>query len=406
MNNKKQSKKNKLRITVLCHNTPYPANHGGKLDMWNSLKMFANEGVHLQLISWDDKDQNKETISAISDVCESHQLIRFSRNLFFRLRRVHMLFLYPWFALIRWPSNSQLKTITEITKEFDPDVILLHGWHGALLSFYLKDKLNKPLLYRSQNIEYLYIKNQGTFSRGIRNKVVNLISQINMKKFEQNIIKRSEKSYYISKDDFIYFYESGCENGEIIFPFIDTKQKITINNKPIFDLSFIGNLHTPNNINGIIWLLNEVMPMVWEYDNTISLVISGSNPAKAVVDTIQKYKQVTLVKNPVNSSEALSAGRVYLNPVVSAGGIQLKNIEMALHGRAVIARSQGLSGLPDEVRDLFTIADSPEEFSKSILEEIKNEPKNKYNKEIIDTFFGSASVQKIMSDIIHLGKRD
>ncbi len=374
--------------------------------MWNSLKMLANEGIRLQLISWDDKDQTKEIISAISDVCESHQLIKLSRNLFFRLRRVHMLFLYPWFALIRWPQNSQLKTITEITREFDPDAILLHGWHGALLSFYLKDKLNKPLLYRSHNIEYLYIKNQGTFSTGVRSRIVNLISQIHMKKFEQNIINRSEKSYYISKDDFIYFDKSNCGNGEIIFPFIDTKQKIIINESPSFDLSFIGNLHTPNNINGIIWLLNEVMPIVWEYNDTISLVISGSNPAKAVIDTIKKYKQVTLVKNPKNSSEALSVGRVYINPVVSAGGIQLKNIEMALHGRAIIARPQGLSGLPDEVRDLFTIADSPEEFSKSILEEIKNEPKNKDNRKTIDAFFGSASVQKIIADINFLGERD
>ena len=390
-----------VKITVICHNTPYPPTHGGKLDMWNSLKMLSDLGARLQIISWDDKDQSAETNDAINSISESHHLIKLSRKLSFRIKHIHLLLLYPWFASIRWPSKKHLNRILDSVREFKPDALLLHGWHGALIAFNLEKVMGIPIFYRSHNIEHLYIKNQGNYAIGFKEKIINRISQWHMKKFERRIIQNAKISYAISNNDHFFFKNEGYGKVDIILPFVNLYEDLTsINSKPIFDLSFLGNLHTLNNLNGLQWLLAEVMPIVWKKNNDVTLIISGSSPRKELIAHAESYKQVTLVANPGCATKSLSSGKIYINPVISAGGIQLKNIQMAAHGRPMIARPQSLMGLPEPVKRLFTIAESPDAFANAILTELEARHTHKNNNlEVLAKYFGSESAMKIINDI-------
>ncbi|PKY10179.1 hypothetical protein B1757_10675 [Acidithiobacillus marinus] len=391
-----------VKILVLCHNTPYPPIHGGKLDMWNSLVLLSKAGARIQMISWDDKELNINNNNIILSVCEIHHLIKLSRKFLFRLKRAHLLLQNPWFANIRWPQKNQLVTISEETIRFDPDIIFLHGWYGALLAFHLHKKTKAPIFYRSHNIEFLYIKNQGRYAKSIRAKIVNLISCLHLKSFELKIINNSYINYYISDNDCNFFKRLGDQKGKTILPFIDLNEEILINETPEFNLSFMGNLNTLNNVNGIMWLITKVMPIVWKTRSSVNLIISGSNPPKKLIHEISKHGQIKLYENPPDSSLALSNGQIYLNPVESAGGIQLKNIEMAKHGRPMIARSNSLLGLPEKIKNLFIIADTPEQFAAAIINELTINRDHVNNIPILSEYFGESSALKIINDINYL----
>jgi predicted CopG family antitoxin len=89
--------------------------------------------------------------------------------------------------------------------------------------------------------------------------------------------------------------------------------------------------------------------------------------------------------------------------VISAGGIQLKNMQMAAHGRPMIARPQSLMGLPEPVKRLFTIAESPDAFANAILTELEARHTHKNNNlEVLAKYFGSESAMKIINDIKNL----
>jgi hypothetical protein len=392
-----------LKITAICHDTPYPPTHGGKLDMWNSLKILDAASVDIQLISWDYDALSKERAEKIANITSSHEFICLKRSFLFRLRCITMLLRYPWFAGLRWPGSNLLVQLTVAVKKFGPDILLLEGWHGALLALYLHDELDIPIIYRSQNIEYLYMKNQVLHARGLRAQVVNHIGQWHMKNFERYIMSVAHKTYAISYDDLSFFKENNYGEVDVLLPFVDTQIDATdINTSPQFDLSFLGNLHAANNIDGIHWLLNEVMPIVWKSTPETSLIIAGSSPNDDLYRTIDAYKNVTLIANPKNAAYTLSSGRIYINPTLSAGGIQLKNIEMALHGRPMIARSKSLTGVPEPIKELFTIADSPEAFANAILIELDQYPDTKNNSELLAKHFGSESIMKIINDVKNL----
>src|SRR5262245_46606865 len=40
------------RLTIVCQDVPYPANHGGKVDLWNLIRGLHGHGVVIQLVCW------------------------------------------------------------------------------------------------------------------------------------------------------------------------------------------------------------------------------------------------------------------------------------------------------------------------------------------------------------------
>lgn len=388
-----------IKITVLCHDNPYPPNHGGKIDMWNSLLALKKCGAEIQIVTWNYDDTTKDEKIKSLEIFPNQIHIKISRKFIFRLKKMVKLILYPWFSVVRMPDGLELNQITNKIIEYKPDVILLHGWHGALLAFHLIKKIGVPLFYRSQNVEYIYMHKQRIQAIGIRANIVGIISQLHIKNFEYKIMMKATKNYAISIEDYELFRNYFFINSDLIFPFFNVKSKHHINENPCYDLSFLGNLYSSNNVFGILWLLNEVMPIVYSKNPDITLLISGSNPDKRIIKTALKFKNVTIIKNPEDSDYVLSSGRVYINPTISSGGVQIKNVQMASHGRRMICLSQSLYGLPSEVQLLFRVARTAEEFANSILEETQKDLLNKNNFLLLNKYFGIESAIKIINDI-------
>ncbi|WP_279117562.1 hypothetical protein [Acidithiobacillus thiooxidans] len=75
-----------LRMTVLCHETPFPPNHGGRVDMWRRLIAMEKRGVEIQLISWDYGELTADRAASINNVVKDHQYIPLQRTLAFRAK--------------------------------------------------------------------------------------------------------------------------------------------------------------------------------------------------------------------------------------------------------------------------------------------------------------------------------
>jgi len=387
-----------LRLTIICHNTPYPPNHGGKLDMWNSALMLREEDIELQILSWHDTDLNEEHTKKINSVASNHYVMKLSRKPLFRITHLPLLLFYPWFSCIRWPMDGSLKEVTKSVSQFSPDALLLHGWHGALLAFFLNKKLGIPILYRAHNVEYLYIKNQLKYTSGIKNKTINLISQLHMRRFEKKILSRSEKIYAISDNDATIFRSQGYDNVRTIFPFMKIKKFEHQQKKP-FDLLFLGNLHTKNNVSGLKWLIEEVMPIVFHIRDDITLAVAGSEPTTDFLAYLKSKKNIKILIDQESSESTLSMGKIYVNPVESAGGIQLKNIEMAAFGRPIVARTKSVLGLPDEILDLFELADTPHDFANAIVRNLSAANPHRDNLDKLSNYFGEKQPREIIKDL-------
>ena len=389
-----------LRITILCHETPFPPNHGGRVDMWRRIVAMKQRGVEMQIISWDYGALAPDRAAAISKVAMDHQYISLKRTITFRAKHMLDLLRYPWFAGIRYPGR-RLTTITQSVKDFGPDILFLDGWHGALLAFHLCNALKLPLYYRSHNIEHEYIRSQHKHATTLRSRIVTYLAGLHLQTLEYKIMDIATEIYDISVADMEYWKVHGYQRIQYLPPLFATDSGNTLpKSVAVYDLVFLGNLHTQNNIAGVTWLVDNVMPIVWRKRPTTTVLIAGSNPDSQLRNRLDHIHNVKLLENSADANEVLAQGRIALNPVPTAGGVQIKNIDMLLSGRAIITRRAGILGLPDSVKKCFVVADSAPDFALAILDVLANPPRP-CNKTMLNFYFGAEQISSFLRDIEH-----
>ncbi len=395
-----------MKITLIAHVMPYPPFHGGRIDIWRRLKAFANCGVKLQLISWIDNPPKPEELAEIQKYTQQIYLIPFKRTPISLARRIIDLFSYPLEVTSRIVRGKELNALLAQVEAFNPDVIFLDGIHGGVVATDLSKTLNVPIVTRSHNIEHLYQQRLLASARGWR-KLRKKLSLTNLESYEKNLLRNSVRFYDISINDLKYWQEKeALTNGRWLSPLINLSENKTNDSLPkklgndfTYDIVFLGNLYSENNVAGIIWFLTEVMPAIRLQLPSVRVLIAGSAPVNKIKQLCNETEGVELKINPPSSTEVYSSGCVLINPVSAGSGVSIKSIEMLASGKPIVSTPQGLVGLPQEVHQYFTIADNAESFAKEIVKYLSNPPKVNIKPELLDSFFGSQVIKEIVSEL-------
>ena len=151
------------RLTVFCQDVPYPPNHGGKLDLWNLIRGLHGHGLTIQLVCWFKReriapDVRRELGKVATEVVEVHRRDGWWRLLYAR---------YPPRMLAFKPARRGYATLKQSIEAFDPDWLLLDHWLAYLTARSLSTELGRPLVYRSQNVEYRYYRELRNLAHGV-----------------------------------------------------------------------------------------------------------------------------------------------------------------------------------------------------------------------------------------------
>ncbi|MHB1657183.1 MAG: glycosyltransferase [Burkholderiales bacterium] len=131
------------------------------------------------------------------------------------------------------------------------------------------------------------------------------------------------------------------------------------------DILFVAGFnHTPN-IDGALWFVNEIMPIILKSHPYIKLFLAGSNPT----DEIKALRNERIIVTGFLTDEKLDdlyrSSRVVVAPLRFGGGVKGKVVEAMWHGVPCITTSVGLQGLSD-AQEFLLFADTPKEFEQAI----------------------------------------
>ena len=396
-----------MKIVLICNEPPFPATHGGRVDVWRRLCAMRAAGVDIFLIFWSgDRLNDIPTKSALSRINQEASVIKFfliHRTIYARFLRLLRLFRWPSHVASRvLTKNEKISLISEI-KEFKPDAVWLESIYGGVIAKSIVDAFSIPLYLRSHNIEHLYIKKQVTKAIGFRAKLPLILNLLNLKDFELSLFKKSSRYFDISKDDLEFWKQSGFINGNWLPPTIDEELSTALSaprlQEPEYDVGYLGNLYSPNNVDGIFWFLNKVVPNIrMEYHN-IKIFIAGSNPIDSLRNRINVLG-IDLILNPKDVVPVLRNARVLINPIFSGSGVNIKSVEMIYCPAEIISTSQGLSGLPTNVKNHFIVADTAVDFSISIINALKFPVTNNYSSRLsVRHLFSPSIVFKLIESL-------
>ncbi|MGB3638053.1 MAG: glycosyltransferase [Rivularia sp. (in: cyanobacteria)] len=394
-----------MKITLVCHDIPYPAIHGGRIDMWRRIKAFAQIGIELQLICWFDKIPQREELAEIKKYVDSTYFIPFKHDLCSTGYRLLNLLRYPLEVTSRLVVGEKLNHLVSHVRAFKPHLIWLDGIHGGDVASKLSHHFDIPIVTRCHNIEHLYY--QRLFSSAIgTSKVKRYLSVSHLETYEKSLLKDSLLFYDISAEDLNFWKSHGFRNGRYLPPLMEFyqsrkqdefQQKIDINRQ--YDVVFLGNLYSNNNVAGIIWFLTQVLPEIRTQLPNIKVLIAGAKPINKIRQLCEEIDGVDLSINPPSSSEIYNSGRVLINPVLTGSGVSIKSLEMLMAGKPIVSTPQGIAGLPLSIRQYFKIASDKQTFASAIVNLLSNSHKINIEPKLLESLFGTQVIQEVVSDI-------
>lgn len=375
---------------MFTNELPFPAVHGGRIDTWNRIRALKILGHNIFLIAWAIHEDNskKESLNTVNDLVD--ELVCFTRNhnQISRLINITVKILHspiqPNIVTDCSLGRKKYEVLKNKIKEFSPHFIWSDGIYTAKTASRFSTALDKPLFIRAHNIEHVYIKKLIVASKSLKEKIGFWGMTWNLKKYEFNVLKKATAFFDISLTDLEYWKTQGLSNGYWMPPIFHS-QNYTQINKPCFeedyDISFIGNLYSPNNVKSIKWFLENVLPLIRSILPNSSVLIAGFKPSEIFISFCQSFSNVTLISNPENINQLYSNSKILINPILSGSGVNIKTIEMLHQNKPIVCTSVAITGLPPILKTKVHIADNEQDFSSSIVSLLTT---NKKREEIAD----------------------
>ncbi len=366
-----------MKITFIANEMPYPPHHGGRVDIWRRIKGMRKAGVRLQFIAWQgDRSEHRakpEHVAELKKYVDEVHLLTIGSNWSARLGRLLRLPRYPSLVAAMAAPALTNGALFEAVRRFEPSAVWLESVYGGPLARRIVSMLNVPLYLRSHNIEHQYMRRQAALARSVKERIALQLNLFHLDTLEKGLLKQAHRFYDCSYDDLLWWQNHGYENGiflpQTIVPEEDFSPSPKLPFQPgEFDVVFMGNLHSPNNIEGLLWFLQQVVPKVLQASPEASILIAGSRPQDEIRVACAHHRQITLLPNPANSTDIYLAGKVLVNPVLSGSGVMVKSIEMLFFDGALVGTRQSIYGIPPAAKACFVVTDDAGQFADYILD--------------------------------------
>ena len=133
------------------------------------------------------------------------------------------------------------------------------------------------------------------------------------------------------------------------------------------DLVFLGSMDWMPNIDGIVWFVREVMPLIHRQRPDCTLAIAGRRPSAEVTRLAESDTRIKVTGTVPDVRPWLFGSLVSIVPLRIGGGTRLKIYEAMAAGAPVVSTAIGAEGLDVSDGENIRIADSPQRFAACCL---------------------------------------
>lgn len=180
-------------------------------------------------------------------------------------------------------------------------------------------------------------------------RVVMFVDGLLARHYERSVLPRLGKVLLLSAADAQDMQERlGCENLGCVTYGADRKSASStgLMNRTAGMIVFSGNMYHLPNVDGILYFLKNVFPLVLHDFPEARLWIVGSNPAERICKAALNFGDKVVVTGAVNDmSEYLQKAMVSICPVRLKIGVQTKILEALSLCTPVVTTSAGNSGI-------------------------------------------------------------
>ncbi|MFZ3484871.1 glycosyltransferase [Sphingomonas sp. 3-13AW] len=360
------------RLIVLTLDLPYPPNYGHKVDQFNRWRGFAERDWRMRLICWrspQDPAAAAGDVTALSQAFEAIEELPIGHDLLSFARRLARLPRYPSHVASRVPDAATRRRLVAEARAFRPNAVILDGIYGGVLGEELAQACGVPLIVRGHNVEHQYFAGQARTVTSFRTKLKWQLARLGLERYETELLRRAAWTFDISADDVGYWQARGVERiswAPTVYPGTPHGTLLPPAERR-YDVAYIGNLRLPNNLGGLTWFVDAVLPILRHERPGTTYCFAGANPSAEAREIFARAPEVTLVPDAPSADAILANGRVLVNPILSGSGVNVKSIDMLRYDAPIVTTTIGAQGFGPEVNGQFAVCADAPTFAAAIV---------------------------------------
>lgn len=398
-----------VKILYVANLIPYPLDNGGKIFTFSTIQALSKNNAIDLLCFYEHEDINAG-IAKLKDFCCSVDVLPIKvttrENMpLMMVKALKSLFSSKPLGISKYYTPEMKVLIEKKMQEKKYDCVFFNLLAMYGYCDYIKeiDPQIKAVLYE-QNCEALIYRRLLEQTKNPLKRIFVSIETKKLTKFEDEAVYSVDELFLLSKEDQVAL---GLEHRKCnIIPIgvnPPTRQKKYTNaSKNKITLLFVGTMTWAPNNEGVIWFLQNVMPLCTD-ENKYELFIIGKNPSETVTRLSRNFKNVHLLGYVESLDEYYDKSDVLIVPLFVGGGQRVKIIEAFGRGFAVISTSIGVEGLKYEDEKTIMIADDASAFKEKIDSCFSSEKIRTIGsggKEIFDMEYSTVIIEKKINDVL------
>lgn len=317
-----------LKILATLSRFPYPGNKGDKLRAYHQLKyLAAQHQVHLFCLS--DEPVEDWQVKHLEQIFASVHVYSLSKSgIIWRL--LCNFFSDKPFQVAYFTDPKAKAKLLELKEQIQPD--LIYCQLARMAEF-----------VRELNDVQKFIDYQDAFSKGLqrRLKYNNWLKRIfigieyrRMKNYEAEVFDDFDQCAIISLQDANHFPAVQRNRFHIVPNGIDSEYFAPAGLEKKIDLLFTGNMQYEPNVNCVHFILQKVLPLLYDKYPDLHLVAAGTSPVASLRRAEGKHLKLTGWVDDLRIY--YDQARIFIAPLQISIGMQNKILEAMSMGLPVI----------------------------------------------------------------------
>jgi len=309
-----------MKLFVLLSRIPYPLEKGDKLRAFHQVKELSkNNEIILCALNPISKVDKQEAFRKLQPYCRSINFIDLSWQS------------KLWNMMLSFFKGLPIQSGYFYSKRANKKV-------QALIDEYKPDHIYCQLVRTAEYVKNLPIKKtidyQDVFSYGMKRryerasffaKPLFKMEYQRLVNYENSVFETFDNKTIISYPDRDLMDHPHKQEIHIIPNGVDHDFFSPMEREKEYDLVFAGNMAYPPNVDAAVFLVKEIMPLVWKKNSKVNIILAGASPDKKVLALKSKRVKVSGWLDDIR--DAYSSARVFIAPMRIGTGLQNKLLE-------------------------------------------------------------------------------
>ncbi len=355
-----------MRVMILTQVLPYPPDSGPKVKTWNVIKYLSRKH-EITLVSFTRGNQASE-IAHLQQVCARVETTPITRKLSLDAGAlVHSLLNgKPW-LIVRDNRREMHRMVKALAIETQTDII--HADQLNMGQYAISSNGIHTLLDAHNALWQLYQRLADTFRTGPKRWLYQREWRL-LKSYEGNICRRFDAITVVSEEDRLALSEAmKMDCPATIIPItVDMDDFPTIRRQPNANhILSIGTMFWQPNVEGILWFLREVYPIIREQKPNVEFDIIGARPPKEITDYANTGVGIHVHGYLPDPLPIQQQAGVMVVPLHAGSGMRVKILNAMSQALPIVTTPIGCEGIAVEDRKHLLIAESPAQFAQDVV---------------------------------------